>query len=148
MYPSNKFNDLNETTINNPKIKKYTAGPMPVSYTQNGEQFNPTSFSFNTNNNIPLIIAPGYQKVYMAATCMYVPPYQENGTYYGQYVRGQYETSPTGYSIKDGVITVNSTTGLVRLPAESTNVTQYGHFCIGVAYSADYLKYSSYLSVP
>lgn len=137
--------NLDNGDLLNPKIKTYTAGPMPVSYTQNGEQFNPTSFSFNTNNNIPLIIAPGYQKVYMAATCMYVPPYQQDGVYYGQYIRGQYETSPTGYSIKEGVITVNSSTGLVKLPAESSNVTQYGHFCIGVAYSADYLKYSSYL---
>jgi hypothetical protein len=137
--------NLDNGDLLNPKIKTYTAGPIPISYTQNGEQFNPTTFSFNTNNNIPLVIAPGYQKVYMTTTCMFVPPYSANGVYYGQYLRGQYNSEPSGYSVKDGVITVNPSTGLVKLSQDSGNVTQFGHFCIGIAYSSDYLKYSSYL---
>jgi len=143
--------NLDNGDLLNPKIKTYTAGPMSVSYTPNGEQFDPTVFSFSTNNNIPLVIAPGYQKVYMVATCIYVPPYQneDDGQFYGQFVRGQYSkgqfTSPSGYSVKNGVINVNPNTGLEQLEPESSNATNFGHFCIGVAYSTDNLKYSASL---
>ena len=142
-----QFSELNENTINNPKIKKYTAGPMPVAFTNNGEQFDPSKFSFSTMNNVPLVIANGFQKVYMTVTCMYVPPYENNGNFYGQWVIGQNGTDDTagGYYIDvNGNIVVNNA-NLSKLTPVVTNQTNYGHFCIGVAYSTDYPKYSTNL---
>ena len=143
-----QYNDLNETSINNPKIKKYTAGPMPISFINNGETFDPSKFSYSSTSNIPLVIANGFTKVYMSLTCMYVPPYLSGGIHYGQFVLGQSgQTSTTGayYIDANGNIVVNSE-NLSKLTATVSNQTNYGHFCLGVAYSTEYPKYSSYLS--
>jgi hypothetical protein len=143
-----QFNDLNETTINNPKIKKYTAGPMPISFVPNGEKFDPKVFSYSSTSNIPLVIANGFTKVYMSITCMYVPPFLSDSTYYGQFVEGQDGQSSTSgayYIDANGSIVVNSA-NLSRLTETVSNQTNYGHFCLGVAYSTEYPKYSSNLS--
>jgi hypothetical protein len=141
------------SNFNNSKIKTYTAGPIPLQYLSNGTTFSPTVFSSYLFNNVPVVIAPGYTKVYATMPVIYVPPYLNSTFYYGQSLIGSSSASPNasgGYYI--------DTTGAMRIDQSSSGISQlsnlsennkinFGHFVVGVSYSSDYQKYSPYTNI-
>lgn len=124
------------------KTKVYTAGPIPLQYTQNGTPFNPQNGSFSINNNVPIVIAPGYQKQYATMPVIYVNPTakQVNGTtvYYPNYLLPGGSSPSGGYQIVNNLPVVNP---LAINPPANVEPTPFGHFVIGVAYSSDYANY-------
>ena len=136
------------SNFNNSKIKTYTAGAIPLQYLSNGSTFSPTKFNHYLFNNVPIVIAPGYTKVYATMPLIYIPPYSSSNNYYGQSLIGSLQTAPTssgGYYI-DGNNTMKvviDNTGVNQLSNLSdNNKTNFGHFVVGVSYSSDYQKYS------
>ncbi len=127
------------------KTKVYSAGPVPLQYTQPGDEFGPTKSSFGKNNNVPIIIAPGYQKQYATIPLIYVAPVFDDtitNQWYPRYLNDNYNTalpSVPGYTISDNlidiVLTENSQTVVSDKPCN------YGHFVVGVSFSADYAVY-------
>ncbi len=126
------------------KTKVYTAGPIPLQYTQNGTPFNPQNGSFSINNNVPIIIAPGYQKQYVTMPIVYVNPTpQQVGSttvYYPNYLNPGNVSSPSnpGYQIQNNLPVVNP---LAITPPSNVAPNPFGHFVVGVAFSSDYADY-------
>lgn len=127
--------------------KTYTAGPIELQYLSGGATFNPSMPSNFNFNNIPVVIADGYTKMYANVPIIYVPP-SVGGQ--GQYLASYYGTtspvqSGSGYVINgSNSPTVNTTTapappGIVTLGAG--NNTSFGHFVVGISYSYDANKY-------
>jgi hypothetical protein len=142
------------SNFNNSKIKTYTAGAIPLQYLSNGSTFSPTTFSYYLNNNVPIVIAPGYTKVYATMPIIYVPPYASSGAYYGQSLIGSSSSAPQssgGYYIDStGTLRINESlnVGISQLSSTSNdNKTCFGHFVVGVSYSSDYQKYSPYTNI-
>ena len=141
------------SSFNNSKIKTYTAGAIPLQYLSNGATFSPTNFSYYLFNNVPIVIAPGYNKVYATMPIIYVPPYVSSNIFYGENLKGSTSGSPqtTGgfYIDASGTMRVDTTlTGIAQLSDLSdVNKTSFGHFVVGVSYSTDYQKYSPYTSI-
>ncbi len=142
------------SSFNNSKIKTYTAGAIPLQYLSNGTTFTPTEFCYYLNNNVPIVIAPGYTKVYATMPIIYVPPYLSAGSYYGQSLIGSTLASPQttgGYYIDaQGALRVNNTlnVGISQLSStKNENKTSFGHFVVGVSFSSDFLKYSTNTSI-
>ncbi len=124
------------------KTKIYTAGPIPLQYTQNGTPFNPQNPSFSINNNVPIIIAPGYQKQYATLPIIYVAPtpVQSSGQtiYYPNYLNAGGSSPSSGYQIVSNLPVVNPLA--VTAPA-NVQPCPFGHFVVGVAFSSDYATY-------
>jgi hypothetical protein len=141
------------SSFNNSKIKTYTAGAIPLQYLSNGATFSPTTFSSYLFNNVPIVIAPGYTKVYATMPVIYIPPYVSSNIYYGQSLKGSTSGAPTStggfYIDATGTMRIdNSLSGLAQLSDLSdVNKTSFGHFVVGVSYSSDYQKYSPYTSI-
>jgi hypothetical protein len=136
---------------NNPsKTKIYTAGPIPLQYMQAGSAFNPSNGNYSINNNVPIIIADGYQKLYATLPLIYVPPVKgSSGTYYGQYLNcGTSKDSTTlenngGYYISNNLPTVPiSGTQLNVTSLTDDSQIVFGHFVVGIAYSTDFASYN------
>ncbi len=123
------------------KTKVYTAGPVPLQYTTGGNPFSPQNSSSSINNNVPIIIAPGYQKQYATIPLIYVAPVYDNVTtneWYARYLNDDNDPANNpGYTIVDGKI--NIVTGNVT--TVSDRPCTYGHFVVGVSYSTDYSVY-------
>jgi hypothetical protein len=141
------------SSFNNSKIKTYTAGAIPLQYLSNGATFSPTNFSYYLFNNVPIVIAPGYNKVYATMPIIYVPPYVSSNIYYGESLIGSSSGSPTttgGYYIdSNGTMRVDTTlSGIAQLSDLSDiNKTTFGHFVVGVSYSSDYQRYMPYTTI-
>lgn len=120
------------------KTKVYTAGPVPLQYSQPGTTFQPGTPSYSINNNVPIIIAPGYAKQYATIPLIYVAPYYDttNGQYYGRYLNAGNSSPGPAYYIDNNLIVVDTTKTTV-----TSEICNYGHFCVGVAYSTDYATY-------
>jgi hypothetical protein len=120
------------------KTKVYTAGPIPLQYTQPGTQFSPTTSSYSINNNVPIVIAPGYIKQYATLPLIYVAPYYDSttGNYYARYLNDNSSSPGPAYYIENSSLVVNTS----RLQTTSYNCI-YGHFVVGAAYSTDYATY-------
>ena len=123
-----------------PKAKVYKAGPIPLQFIPTGSSssaFSPSvPFSF-INNNVPLVIAPGYNKVYVTMPVIYVPPVSTVTPAVGQYLNNGLNANP-GYSIVSGTPVVDTNNGLTQI-VENTN---FGHFVVGIAYSTDLSVYN------
>lgn len=125
------------------KTKVYTAGPIPIQYTQSGGTFNSKSGSFNIANNVPIIIADGYNKLYATMPLIYVPPVLSGSNYVGQYLNAGLNALP-GYQIlanlpnvpQPSPVTVNST---VTSPTVATN---FGHFVVGISFSTNFSSFN------
>jgi hypothetical protein len=141
------------SSFNNSKIKTYTAGAIPLQYLSNGSTFSPTTFSYYLFNNVPIVIAPGYTKVYATMPVIYVPPYVSSNIFYGESLKGSTSGSPTttgGFYIDaTGTMRVDTTlSGIAQLSDLSdVNKTSFGHFVVGVSFSSDYQKYSPYTTI-
>ncbi len=126
------------------KTKVYTAGPIPLQYTQNGTPFNPQNPSYSINNNVPIIIAPGYQKQYVTMPIIYVHPTpQQVGSttvYYPNYLNPGNVSSPSnpGYQIVNNLPIANP---LAITPPANVAPSPFGHFVVGVSFSSDYADY-------
>jgi hypothetical protein len=112
---------------NNFKPKVYTAGPIPLQYLSSGSSFDPKTASSFLYNNIPIIIADNYEKVYGTVPLIYVPP--ETTT-----TNGQYLVQQAGYIIDNNIPVVDTTAG-VGIDTVASGTTQYGHLVFGIAYS-------------
>jgi hypothetical protein len=121
-----------------PRVKVYTAGPVPLQFNHNGSTWNPQTACSFVYNNVPLVIAPGFVKTYVTLPVIYVPG---SATTYGNYL------SLAGYQIvtdTTSVPVVNTTAGTGVVPLSASSLGQsYGHFVIGVAYSTNYQVYSN-----
>lgn len=117
------------------KPKVYTAGPIPLNFTANGQTFNSRVASSFMYNSIPLIIADGYDKVYVTLPVIHVPPTTEKK---GQYLVANdlvIEPLDIGYYIDpvNNNPTANLNTGITTVAGTSEVI--YGHFVIGVSFS-------------
>jgi hypothetical protein len=125
--------------LDGPKTKVYTAGPIPLQVTQPGQPFDPTKSNYSVNNNVPIVIAPGYTKQYATLPLIYIAPYydQTSGNYYAQYLNDNSSSSPgIGYYIENNLIKINTTNTTV-----TTEECSYGYFCVAVSFSTDYATY-------
>ena len=115
----------------NIKPKVYSAGPIPLQYTQTQTStFDPTVASSYLFNNIPIILADGYQKLYATMPMVYVPPATTTNSC--QYLPLGTVTNP-GYYIDSGTYlpVVNTS----NITTTTSGTTQFGHFVACIAYS-------------
>jgi len=131
------------------KVKTYTAGPIPLQFTQSGSSWVSSNFYYSTQNNIPLIIAPGYSKLYVTLPVAYVPATGSGGYYMNQDCYTITGTPPVpSFNINNG-----SSNPIGVLPGPPTYFTSvsgtvnYGHFVVGVAYSTDYSNFTNYSNI-
>lgn len=118
--------NLASSSNNNAKVKVYTSGSIPLQYMQNGNIFEQSTPTYSYNNNMSVVIAPGYQKVYATVPVIYIPGLQTTDAYY---------LKSTSYSIdSNGLIQidVSTATGLGKISGVSS---QFGYFVVGIAYS-------------
>jgi hypothetical protein len=124
------------------KVKTYTAGPIPLSFSSSGT-WDPQQPNSSIQNNVPIVIAPGYTKLYATLPVSYVPA-----------------TSPTtgGYYLNADGYTITGSTGSPAVPVfdltSSTGLTAvvsgtvgFGHFVVGVAYSTNVNAYVNYTTI-
>lgn len=125
------------------KVKTYTAGPIPLQFTQSGSTWVSSNFYYSTQNNIPLIIAPGYTKLYATLPVAYVPATGSGGYFMNQvcYTIAGVPATPS-YAITNA-----SSTPVAGSFTSVTGTVNYGHFVIGVAYSTDYSNYTNYSNI-
>ena len=125
------------------KSKVYTAGPIPLQYMQSGSTFNAQTGNYSINNNVPIIIADGYNKLYATLPLIYVPPVQTSidGTWYGQNLNAGNASAP-GYIITGSIPTIPTTGTLLNTTSIDTNQVLFGHFVVGIAYSNDFATYN------
>lgn len=123
------------------KVKTYTAGPIPLTFITPGTTWNSQVACSSILNNVPIVIAPGYTKLYTTLPIAYVPALTGGN---GQYL------NLTGYTITpsatSGIPSFNnlSTTGVTALSV--TSITN-GHFVVGVAFSTSVNTYTNYSSI-
>lgn len=113
------------------KVKTYTAGPIPLTFINPGSTWNSQVACSSILNNVPLVIAPGYTKLYATLPVAYVPALAASN---GQFM------NITGYTISSSTPAFNLTTGLTTVNPVVTNVFN-GHFVIGVAFSTNVNSY-------
>ena len=115
------------------KVKTYSAGPIPLVFMTPGSTWNSQNAFSSISNNVPIVIAPGYTKLYATFPVAYIPALAlGNGSYLNQ----------AGYQITSSTPTFNLTAGigLTNLLPVVSSVTN-GHFVIGVAYSTNVNSY-------
>lgn len=123
-----------------PRVKVFTAGPVPLQFNANGSAWNAQTACSFIYNNIPLVIAPGYVKTYATLPVIYVPGASTtNGNYLAQ---AGYQIVTTN-SNATSTPTVNTTTGTGVVSLGGSSGQTFGHFVIGVAYSTNYQVYSN-----
>jgi hypothetical protein len=140
------------STNNNSKVRVTQQGPIPLQFMQNGSIYNPNTANYSINNNVPIIFADGYTKVFATFPVIYVPPAEPVfGSYYGQYLNNgnsvatSYGPNP-GYLIENNLPTVPAN-NVDKYPINSTQVSGsnqviFGHFVVGIAYSTDLASYN------
>lgn len=119
------------------KIKTYTAGPIPLTFMTPGTTWNSTSPFSSILNNVPIVIAPGYTKLYATLPIAYIPAAGTNNTS-GKYL------PVLGYSVSSGVPVFDL--GTITSLAPGGNVSN-GHFVIAVAFSNNVNSYVNYTSI-
>lgn len=117
------------------KVKTYTAGPIPLVFMTPGSTWNSQNSYSSILNNVPIVIAAGYTKLYATLPVAYVPAISGGNGYFMNNTGYTIGGSPASPSFN---LTVGS--GLTTLSPAVTNVTN-GHFIIGVAYSTNVNTY-------
>jgi hypothetical protein len=108
------------------KIKTYTAGPMPLNYLLGS--YDQTVSTFAVNNNVPIVIAPGYSKLYATVPVFYIP------------------SANPGEYLSENVLALDSSSNLaitLGSTALGTGTSDYGHFVIGLVYPTNSSTYST-----
>jgi len=146
----NDLASLSSNVGSNIKIKPQ--GPIPLNFMQYGSIFSPDTPTYSTsNNNIPIVFADGYQPFSVTIPVIYVPPSQDSGSNYGQYLNnGNYTGTSSGpepgYYIDNNIPTIpqNSSNAypINATQVSGTNQVNFGHFVIGVAYASDLSTYN------
>ncbi len=136
------------SSSDNLKTKVYTAGPIPLQYIAGGAPFKPNTSCSSVNNNVPIIIAPGYNKLYATMPVVYVAPQSAtvsgNTVYYPRYLNNGKDSNP-GYIIDSYNPKINPNN--TSTPSGGCPENPFGHFVIGVAYSSDYNTYQPGASI-
>jgi hypothetical protein len=134
------------------KVKTYTAGPIPLVFMTPGTTFN-SQYSYSSIlNNVPVVIAPGYTKLYATFPVAYVPAVSGgmSGYYINQsgYVFNGDPNSSIPYvpifNLSTAATNPPYVAGLTSLSA--TGITN-GHFVVGVAFSTTVNTYTNYSSI-
>jgi hypothetical protein len=128
------------------KVKTYTAGPIPLQFSLPNTTWSSKNFYYSIQNNIPLIIAPGYTKLYATLPLAYVPAGPGGIGYYMNqtcYTISGTPAVPT-FNITNGSSTPTPSFSSIAAPSGGIN---YGHFIVGVAYSIDYNNYKNYSNI-
>lgn len=152
----NALATLSTDSTDTTKVKVYTAGPIPLQYMLAGSGWNSRNFYYSIQNNVPIIIAPGYTKLYATLPIAYIPAAGNGNGYYlnqttGPYVSG-YEIKTNGGSNYVPVFNLvngqpySGQTSPTSLGSVLTGIS-YGHFVVGVAYSNDYNNYQNYTNI-
>jgi hypothetical protein len=152
----NALASLSTDSTDTTKVKVYTAGPIPIQYMLSGSSWNSKNFFYSIQNNVPLIIAPGYTKLYATLPVAYIPAAGGGNGYYLQQTPSPSYAS--GYEIKTNGGTntvpvfnlVNGQTYTSQPPSSLGTVSggiSYGHFVVGTAYSYDYNNYTNYTNI-
>ena len=126
------------------KVKVYTAGPIPLQFMLAGSTWDSKNFYYSTQNNVPLIIAPGYTKLYATLPVAYVPAAGSGNGYSMNQNCYTITGSPTVpvFNIDNG-----SATPTVGYFTSKSGQINYGHFVVGVAFSYDYNNYYNSSSI-
>lgn len=130
IFPSISVNVINQVFTKDNIIKnemgKIYQNTSILRYSDNPNNFDSTKPSYFLYNNVPLIIAPNFEKEFITLPILYVPPILNNGVYYGQYL------PPSGYYFNNGIMNFNSSE-LIRTQTQTNN----GHFVVGIAYQME-----------
>jgi hypothetical protein len=104
-----------------------------------GSTWDSRNTSSSILNNVPIVIAPGYTKLYATLPIAYIPAISGGSGYY---------LNTTGYTItgSPAMPAFNFITGLTALVPAATSITN-GHFVIGVAFSTSVNTYTNYSSI-
>ena len=149
----NALASLSTDSTDMTKVRVYTAGPVPLQYMLSGSTWNSQNFYYSLQNNVPIIIAPGYTKLYATLPVAYVPAASSgNGYYMNQVVNTSSGYTIQGTSTSSTPTTPNfNITNAVSTPTSSfvsvSGGINFGHFVVGVAYSNDYNNYQNYTTI-
>lgn len=137
------------------KVKQYSAGPIPLQYMLSGSTWDSKNFYYSIQNNVPIIIAPGYTKLYATLPVAYVPAAGTNAGWsmnQNCYTVSGTPTVPTFNITNNSPTPIGYVAGSPPTAAYFSYQTgspsiNYGHFIIGTAYSYDYNTYSNHTSI-
>lgn len=152
VIPQNVLASLSSSNAGpTPRVKVYTAGPVPLQFNSNGAPWNSQQACSFVYNNVPLVIAPGFVKTYATLPVMYVPGNGQVGTT-APTSNGNYAnlTSYTFTTTNNGATStpaINTTIGQGLTALTGTSGQTYGHFVVGVAYSTNYQYYVNHTTI-
>lgn len=136
------------------KVKTYTAGPIPLVFMTPGTTYN-SQYSYSSIlNNVPVVIAPGYTKLYATFPIAYIPAVSGAMTGYfvnqaGYVFNGNPSAAPpVPYSpIFNLSTSATDPPYIAGLTLLSTTGLTNGHFVVGVAFSTSVNTYTNYSSI-
>lgn len=136
------------------KVKTYTAGPIPLVFMTPGQTFNSQTYSQSILNNVPVVIAPGYTKLYATFPIAYIPATGTSTSYYLNQSGYVLNGSPTASPPVPYVPIFNLSTATANPPYVAglspligTSGINNGHFVVGVAFSTSVNTYTNYSSI-
>jgi len=150
----NALSTLSTDSSDISKVKTYTAGPIPLVFMTPGTTYNSQLPYSSILNNVPIIIAPGYTKLYATLPLAYIPATSGGMTGYylnssGYVFNGNPSASPAVpyapiFNLSTSVSDPPYIAGLS--PLSTTGLTN-GHFVVGVAFSTSVNTYTNYSSI-
>jgi hypothetical protein len=130
--------------------KVYTAGPINLTYNSSGS-YSPTTTTYGTNYNIPMIIADNCTKIYSTLTLVYIQSNDSTATETGYFLQsGGASTSTDSDSLVSGFflgststssgsncVVINTVDGTgIGSTASGSPASTYGHFVVCLSYSS------------
>jgi len=133
------------------KVKTYTAGPIPLVFMTPGQTFNSQNYFQSILNNVPIVIAPGYTKLYATLPIAYIPAVSGGATGYylnqAGYVLNGNPPSVPYVPIFNLSTTTPGPPYIAGLTPLATTGLMNGHFVVGVAFSTAVNTYTNYSSI-
>jgi hypothetical protein len=129
------------------KVKTYTAGPVPLVFMTPGSTYNSQNMYSAISNNVPIVIAPGYTKLYATIPVAYIAATAGGTTGYFLNQAG-YVFSGSPYTPSFNLTTTaTNPPWIVGLTSVLTTSLNNGHFVVGVAFSTSVNTYTNYSSI-